>query len=171
MKADVFTNTIIVEDTIRVLPRLIKADKQYDVIIADPPYNIGKDFGNDTEIMPIDDYVEWADAWIKDCFQLVNKQRLTLLVWVPRNYCANICSLPYPRATLVGVALYQQNGTIIKILAKVPRNNIVSVETEYAAHKFGDRPNQRTLYRELSKECCRKSPKRHAFTLWLIRQK
>jgi hypothetical protein len=39
MKTDAFTNTIIVADTTKVLPELITAGKQYQVIIADPPYN------------------------------------------------------------------------------------------------------------------------------------
>lgn len=34
MKADTFTNTIIVDDTIKILPELIKSGKQYDVIIV-----------------------------------------------------------------------------------------------------------------------------------------
>ena len=34
MKADTFTNTIIVGDTTKILPELIKVEKQYDVIIV-----------------------------------------------------------------------------------------------------------------------------------------
>ena len=83
MKADTFTNTIIVDDTIKILPQLIKAGKQYQVIIADPPYNIGKDFGNDTEVMPIDNYVEWAEAWIKDCLELLTDDGLLYLYGFP----------------------------------------------------------------------------------------
>lgn len=41
MKENTFTNTIIVGDATQVLPQLIKNEKQYHVIIADPPYNIG----------------------------------------------------------------------------------------------------------------------------------
>ena len=83
MNMDAFVNTIIASDTTKVLPELIKVGKQYDVIIADPPYNIGKDFGNDTEVIPIDDYVEWADGWIKDCLQFLTDDRLLYLYGVP----------------------------------------------------------------------------------------
>ena len=41
MKEDILINTIIAADTTKVLPELIKADTHYDLIIADPPYNIG----------------------------------------------------------------------------------------------------------------------------------
>ena len=39
----------------------------YDIIIADPPYNIGKDFGNDSDKQPMEDYLKWCDKWIKEC--------------------------------------------------------------------------------------------------------
>ena len=83
MKTDTFTNTIIVEDTTKVLPELIKAEKRYDVIIADPPYNIGKDFGNHTVVMPIDEYIKWAEAWIRDCLHLLTDNGLLYLYGFP----------------------------------------------------------------------------------------
>ena len=83
IKGDTFTNTIITEDTTKVLPQLIKAAKRYDVIIADPPYNIGKDFGNNTEVMPIDDYVAWAESWIRDCLHLLADDGLLYLYGLP----------------------------------------------------------------------------------------
>lgn len=83
MTTDLITNTIIVEDATKVLPKLIKTKKQYNVIIADPPYNIGKDFGGNTEVMPIDNYVEWAKEWIKDCLQLLTDDGLLYLYGFP----------------------------------------------------------------------------------------
>ena len=41
------------------------------IIIADPPYNIGKDFGNDSDKQPMDDYLKWCDSWISDCLLLL----------------------------------------------------------------------------------------------------
>lgn len=40
---------------------------KFDVVIADPPYNIGKDFGNDSDCMPMDRYLEWTDQWLSLC--------------------------------------------------------------------------------------------------------
>lgn len=55
-----------------VLDELGKLDKPpFDVIIADPPYNIGKDFGTTQDSMPLDGYLEWTDAWIGRCFRLL----------------------------------------------------------------------------------------------------
>lgn len=33
---------------------LIAVGKKFDLILTDPPYNVGKDFGNDTDSLPID---------------------------------------------------------------------------------------------------------------------
>ena len=40
---------------------------QFSVIIADPPYNIGKDFGNDSDKQSFEKYFEWCDKWIEIC--------------------------------------------------------------------------------------------------------
>ncbi len=83
MNGNTFINTIIVGDTTEVLPQLIRSKKQYDVIIADPPYNIGKDFGNNRALMPMDDYVKWAEVWIKDCLRLLTDDGLLYLYGFP----------------------------------------------------------------------------------------
>lgn len=35
-------------------------DGTFDIIISDPPYNIGKDFGNDSDKLELGTYVELA---------------------------------------------------------------------------------------------------------------
>lgn len=76
-------NSIIVGDTTKILPQLVRRGKQYNVIIADPPYNIGKDFGEQSEEMPIGDYAEWAESWIKDCLCLLTDDGLLYLYGLP----------------------------------------------------------------------------------------
>jgi site-specific DNA-methyltransferase (adenine-specific) len=39
-------------------------DNSIDCIIADPPYNIGKDFGNNSDSQSLSDYVNWAKLWL-----------------------------------------------------------------------------------------------------------
>ena len=57
------------EDCINGMKKL-KAES-VDIIIADPPYNIGKDFGNDSDKMPMQDYVKWCKKWIKQCLRVL----------------------------------------------------------------------------------------------------
>ena len=40
-------------------------------MIADPPYNIGKDFGNTKDNQELPDYLQWCDRWIAECLRLV----------------------------------------------------------------------------------------------------
>lgn len=54
-----------------VLLKKIK-EKTIDLIFADPPYNIGKDFGNNKdEWKTRRDYVEWCKQWIDECFRVL----------------------------------------------------------------------------------------------------
>jgi len=41
------------------------------IIIADPPYNIGKDFGNNKDDREHEDYLKWCDEWIKECIRVL----------------------------------------------------------------------------------------------------
>ncbi len=52
---------IDVLDGLKTLP-----DDIADVIIFDPPYNIGKNFGNNEIQLGIDEYVGWAEQWITE---------------------------------------------------------------------------------------------------------
>lgn len=57
---------------IDVLKGLEKTDSNFcDIIIADPPYNIGKDFGNNIDKMELKDYVDWCKKWIKECIRVL----------------------------------------------------------------------------------------------------
>lgn len=60
---------IINDDLLKVLPNL--GDNEAQIIIADPPYNIGKDFGNKSDKQPMDDYLKWCDEWIEGCLRVL----------------------------------------------------------------------------------------------------
>lgn len=40
-------------------------------IVADPPYNIGKDFGNDSDKQDMTKYLEWSQTWISEAYRLL----------------------------------------------------------------------------------------------------
>lgn len=46
-------------------------DGEAQCVIADPPYNIGKDFGNDSDRQDMDTYLTWCDAWIAECLRIL----------------------------------------------------------------------------------------------------
>ncbi len=69
-KAKGFCSRIITGDAIAVL-RKQRSAIRYDVVIADPPYNIGKDFGNNSDKLSMADYVAWCKQWLTQCFRLL----------------------------------------------------------------------------------------------------
>jgi len=64
-----FTQQVIHGDTIAVLPSL--ASESAQIILADPPYNIGKDFGNKSDKQPMDEYLTWCDSWIEQSLRIL----------------------------------------------------------------------------------------------------
>src|SRR5437016_5843492 len=38
--------------------------RNYKLIIADPPYNLGVDFGNESDKQSEEEYVLWFDKWV-----------------------------------------------------------------------------------------------------------
>lgn len=63
-------NQILVGDVLTHLSA-IQHDALFDVAIADPPYNIGKDFGAYSDAMSIASYVAWSLRWLKECLRLL----------------------------------------------------------------------------------------------------
>lgn len=63
------TQKIVNEDCIEGMRKL--QDNSVDIVICDPPYNIGKDFGNNSDKQKMDDYLIWCDAWIGECIRIL----------------------------------------------------------------------------------------------------
>ncbi len=57
-------NQIIVGDAIVELKKL--PDESCDVVIVDPPYNIGKNFGNNLDKREMHEYVAWCKEWMRE---------------------------------------------------------------------------------------------------------
>lgn len=56
-------------DTIDGLQSL--EDESAQIIIADPPYNIGMNFGNNCMKDKLNDYLDWCDEWIEECLRVL----------------------------------------------------------------------------------------------------
>jgi DNA modification methylase len=46
-------------------------DESIDLIFADPPYNIGKDYGNNQMRLSEQEYREWSERWIQEAVRLL----------------------------------------------------------------------------------------------------
>lgn len=63
-------SVVVHGDCIEVLATI--KSKSVDLIFADPPYNIGKDFGNNKDQwVSVDEYVAWCKKWIDECMRVL----------------------------------------------------------------------------------------------------
>ena len=42
-----------------------------DVVIADPPYNLGKDYGNNHDLKGFEEYLEFSRLWLKESYRIL----------------------------------------------------------------------------------------------------
>ncbi len=56
-----------------------------DLIIADPPYNVGKDYGNKSDKQDFDEYLEFSKKWLSECYRILKKDG-TIYVFIGFRY-------------------------------------------------------------------------------------
>lgn len=77
-------NRIYNEDCLNGMKKI--PDKSVDLIITDPPFNIGKDYKS-----PYDDrkskeeYIEWCKKWLTECIRVLKKKGSLYLFNYPEN--------------------------------------------------------------------------------------
>ncbi|PHV30670.1 site-specific DNA-methyltransferase [Janthinobacterium sp. BJB312] len=57
-----WVNRVYCEDALAGLARI--PDGSVDLILTDPPYNLGKDYGNASDQQSVADYLRWTEEWI-----------------------------------------------------------------------------------------------------------
>ena len=60
-------------------------DCSIDLIVADPPYNIGKDYGNKSDKQQFEDYISFTKQWLKECHRVL-KEEGTIYVFIGFRY-------------------------------------------------------------------------------------
>lgn len=71
-------NTIQLMNCIEGIKKL--PDNSIDLIIADPPYNIGKDFGNNHDKKDLSEYIVWSKKWIDESIRVM-KPSATMFIY------------------------------------------------------------------------------------------
>ena len=118
-------NAVIEGDVVDVL-RSLPADAKFDVIIADPPYNIGKDFGNNQDAMPLAAYVDWTREWIAECFERLASDGMLYVYGFPEILARVAAAYPieeqrwlvwhYTNKTVPGLKFWQRSHESILCL-------------------------------------------------------
>lgn len=64
------------------LLELIKLkDSSVDLILTDPPYNVGKDFGNESDKQEKEAYEAFILDWLKECYRVLKKNKKLIFTY------------------------------------------------------------------------------------------
>lgn len=58
------SQTLICRDAIDEMRKM--SDASVALIVTDPPYNLGKDYGNNSDMMTVDEYMAFSRAWLSE---------------------------------------------------------------------------------------------------------
>jgi len=83
---------IYLEDCISFMKKL--DDESVDLIIADPPYNLNKDFGNKSDIWDSpQSWFDWSKKWIDECIRILKNTGSIFIYGIHHYMCYLHCYL------------------------------------------------------------------------------
>lgn len=85
------TDCILVRDCIEGMRDL--PEGSVDLIVADPPYNLGKDFGVWKETERERDWLEWTKAWLNEAERVLKPGGAIFVYGIHRHLCWVQCHL------------------------------------------------------------------------------
>jgi site-specific DNA-methyltransferase (adenine-specific) len=83
--------TIHQGDTIEFLRSL--PDGSAQLIIADPPYNLGKDFGIGKKYKKVSEWLDWSRCWIPECARILAPDGNLFIYGIHHHSCYIQCHL------------------------------------------------------------------------------
>lgn len=122
--------SVITGDSLKILPTL--QDKSAQIVIADPPYNIGKDFGNDSDKQSMPEYLEWSDRWIGECLRILKDNGTMFIYGISENLALILSRIPhniqrrwiiwhYTNKTVPSLNFWQRSHESILVLWKTDK--------------------------------------------------
>src|SRR5262245_56819036 len=83
-------NQIICGDAVNEMRRLSNAS--VDLVIADPPYNLGKDYGNNDDTKPWHEYERFTIEWLAEVIRIL-KPTGSVYVFMGFRFISRLCLL------------------------------------------------------------------------------
>ena len=77
------THKIIEGDCLVELKKIPK--ETIDLVLTDPPFNIGKNYGLYKDKMNKEDYIEWCEKWLTECMRILKPTGSLYLFNYPEN--------------------------------------------------------------------------------------
>ena len=78
-----------------------------DLIVADPPYGLGKDYGNDSDKKPTDEFLKWTKVWLD---KIIPKLKATgsLYIFATWRYSPEIFSFLKSRLIMLNEIIWDR---------------------------------------------------------------
>lgn len=77
------THKLIHGDCLKELPRI--PDNSIDLVITDPPFNIGKKYNTYVDTKSKSEYIKWCEAWLAECVRVLKNGGALYLFNYPEN--------------------------------------------------------------------------------------
>ena len=98
-------NRIYCEDALAGMARL--GDASVDLILADPPYGLGKDYGNDSDKLDTEAYLAWMAQWIDIALPKL-KATGSLYIFLTWRYSPEVFVMLKQRMTMVNEIIWDR---------------------------------------------------------------
>ncbi|KKL21788.1 hypothetical protein LCGC14_2441950 [marine sediment metagenome] len=131
---DDYVGKIIQGDCLEVMQGM--PDGCVDLVWTDPPYNVGKDYGDWNDSLPDDEYLEFCKSWTKEMKRLSSNR---MVIFIPQKYKLqwwNLLGLDYREIILSWSPEGAYRGHLIKQFSTIMTNIKPVQHTKNVWHNY-----------------------------------
>jgi len=100
-----WVDQVFCEDALAGMARI--PDGAIDLILTDPPYNLGKDYGNDSDQQSTEDYLAWTERWIAAALPKL-KDNGSLYIFLTWRFAPEIFVMLKKRMTMMNEIIWDR---------------------------------------------------------------
>jgi site-specific DNA-methyltransferase (adenine-specific) len=100
-----WVNRVFCEDALDGLARI--PDGSVDLILTDPPYNLGKDYGNASDQQSVADYLAWTEQWVDKALPKL-KPNGSLYIFLTWRFSPEIFVMLKQRMTMMNEIIWDR---------------------------------------------------------------
>ncbi|MES2934874.1 MAG: site-specific DNA-methyltransferase [Pseudomonadota bacterium] len=104
-EANGWINRVFCEDALLGLARI--PDDSVDLILADPPYGLGKDYGNDSDKQATAEYLRWMAQWIDAALPKL-KSTGSLYIFLTWRYSPEVFVMLKQRMSMINEIIWDR---------------------------------------------------------------
>lgn len=111
-------NKAIVGNSIEIMEELLEKypDGCFDLVFADPPYNLSKNYNKIDDSLSEHEYIEWCDRWLELCAKLLKPSGSLFVLNIPKwsiYHASTLNKFLYMQNWIVWDALSNPSGKIM----------------------------------------------------------